>query len=180
MKRLANLSPAQWAGQIIFYTLVMAMVGYLSDNPSWQLVRPDEGAIKLVVRHSGKLLGECRQLNSAELEELAPNMRNVQTCPREKSPMFIEMSIDENLVYKNTIEPSGLHDDGILALYEEFVHKAGSVELRVRVRDDIRNESFSHILDRTIDLDPLRAVVIEFHDNGFRVIQPDRQEQKTG
>lgn len=180
MMRLANLSPKQWAGQIVFYVLVVAMVGYFSDSPSWQLVSPDEGAIKLVVRHSGKLLGECRQLNNEELADLAPNMRNVQTCPREKSPLFVQMSIDDDIVYENTIEPSGLHDDGILALYEEFVHKAGSVDLQVRVRDDIRKESFSHTLDRTIELDPLRAILIEFHDNGFKVIQPAKPEARTG
>lgn len=172
MKWLTNLSPVQWTGQIVFYTFVVAMIGYFSDSPAWQLVRADEGSIKLVVRHSGKLLGECRQLNSEELADLAPNMRNVQTCPREKSPLFIEMSIDDEIVYQDMIEPSGLHDDGILALYEEFVHVAGPVDLRIRVKDDIRQESYSHTLDRTIDLDPLRAILIEFNDNGFRVRQP--------
>ncbi|MBD3648890.1 MAG: hypothetical protein HUJ31_15895 [Pseudomonadales bacterium] len=178
-KPAVQLSPAQWIGQAVFYFVIAGLVAYFADSPSWRLMQPDEAQIKLVVRHSGKLLGECRTLAGEELDNLAPNMRAPTVCPREKSPLYVDMAVDDEVVYEQTVTPSGLHNDGILALYKTFTLDAGATSLRVRVKDDMRADDFSHKLEETVELDPERILVLEFSDSGFKVIQPPKSEART-
>lgn len=178
-KSEVRLSPAQWLGQAVFYVLVAGFVAYLADSPSYRPIAPDQAEMKLVVRHSGKLLGECRTLAGKELDDLAPNMRAPTVCPREKSPLFIEMAIDDQVVYEQTVTPSGLHNDGILALYETFTLDAGRTNLEIRVKDDTRADDFSHRLKETVELDPERILVLEFSDRGFKMIQPPKSGATT-
>jgi len=180
MKKWVDLSPKQWIGQALFYGMIVALVGYFANGPTLHLVGPDHAELKLVVRYSGKRLGECRKLSSKELEKLAPNMRTPTVCPREKSPLYIDMAMDDQVVYQQTVKPSGLHDDGVLALYKDFIFDAGHADLRVRIRNDMREEQFSNVLEQRVELSPARILVVEFNDDGFKLIQPSKQSFGTG
>lgn len=159
----------QWLTLILLWSVLAGSVGVFSSWPSVQVLAADETAIKVVIRYSGKTLGECRQLDDAELSRLPPNMRQIQVCPREKSPLYAELMINGEVRYQQTIIPSGLHNDGVVAAYEVLNARAGINRIHFRIRDDERSEAFSHELDEELTLRPDRIVTLHFADNGFRV-----------
>jgi len=169
MNYLVNeLGTARLAGQVLFYGLFFAFIGYFADQPEFVNLSPDKAQVKLAVRHSGKLLGECIQLDETSLQQLAPNMRIARICPRERSPVKVEFALDEKVIFVNSIEPAGLHNDGISALYEHFNIKAGSIHVSIKLDDDINSEGYSHRFERDFLLTPAQILVIEFN-NGFKV-----------
>jgi hypothetical protein len=180
MKRPFDLSAAAWLKQAIFYAIVVAAIGYFASGPAYHPIKPDQAELKLVVRYSGKLLGECHRLDSAELEELAPNMRAPMVCPREKSPLLVEVSVDGDVIFERQVEPAGLQNDGVLALYKTFVFNAGPADLRVRIKEDMREQQFTQTLERAVEFDPDRILVVEFNDDGFRLSQPSAPGEETG
>ena len=171
---------AAWLGQAAFYGIVIVFLGVLANGPAIHPVKAGEAELKLVVHYSGKLLGQCRRRSSEELEKLAPNMRAPLVCPREKSPVLVRMSIDDRIVFEHEIVPSGFHRDGILALYKRFVFDAGPARLQVKIRDDLRSNEFTAILDRRIELSPGRILVVEFDDSGFKLSRSTDGVEKTG
>ena len=159
---------ARLAGQVLFYCLFFAFIGYFADQPEFVNLAPDEARLKLAVRHSGRLLGECQELDEAAQMQRAPNMRVARICPRERSPVTVELALDRKVIFVNSIEPAGLHNDGVSALYEYFNVKAGPVHLSVKLDDDINSEGYSHRFEQDFSLSPAQILVIEF-DNGFNI-----------
>lgn len=156
------------AGQLFFYCLFFAFIGYFADQPEFVNLASDKARLKLAVRHASKLLGECKQLDQLALQQLAPNMRSARVCPRERSPVTVELALDEKVIFINSIEPAGLHNDGITALYEQFDIKAGPVHISLKLDDDINTEGYSHLFERDFLLGPAQILVIEFN-GGFDV-----------
>ena len=167
-----ELTPVQAAGQFAVYLLLFAFVGYLADQPSYRYLEEGQAEIKLAVRHTGQLLGECRELGAEEMSRLAPNMRAPLVCPRERSPVRVELALDEKVMYLNSIAPAGLHNDGISAAYATFMVPEGPVTLRLSIDDDANSAGFTHELQRDIVLRAGQSFVIEF-SNGFNLHAPD-------
>jgi hypothetical protein len=154
------------------FLLVALATAYYSDLPVYRIHDDGETELKLVVRHSGTLLEACRTLSTSELDQLAPNMRKPTSCPREKSPMTIELTINELPPYVATIVPSGLHNDGVLALYKSFNLKHGPVRIRLRSKEDSHQQAFAPRFDQVIEADHSSIVVLELDDAGVRAHQP--------
>lgn len=170
---IERLGVKRLGGQIAFYLLFFTFIGYFADQPEVDNLVADEALIKLAVRHAGKLIGECRPLDASEIEQLAPNMRVVKTCPRERSPLQVELIVNGKVIFVDSIEPAGLHNDGISATYKKFSVKAGSVQLSVRVNDDAGGEGYSHRFEGDYDLGPADILLIEFN-NGFNIYHGSR------
>jgi hypothetical protein len=114
-----------WLGQALLYALFAVFIGVFSHWPVYHPLPPGEALIKVSFTHTGKPVGDCRPLTEAEKAKLPPQMRPKQICPRERSPVSIEVDINGQRVLARTAEPSGLKRDGSSAVYQRLQVPAG-------------------------------------------------------
>jgi hypothetical protein len=155
-------SGVRYIGQIVAYAVFMALIGYFATSPAYTHLPPDEAMIKLSFAHYGKIVGECRERTPEELAKLPANMRNPMDCPRERSPITIELDLNSEQIFRAELSPSGLSRDGMAYVYQSFQVPAGSHQLELRMRDDVRTEEFDHVRSVSIDLEPAQLLVIDF------------------
>ena len=91
MDKKKSMAPMTLLGQVLLYALFAVVIGVFSRWPAYQPLAPDQAMIKLSFSHHGKPVSECRQASAAELAKLPPNMRAPLRCPRERSPVTIEL-----------------------------------------------------------------------------------------
>jgi hypothetical protein len=163
---------AAWLGQAVLYGLFALFIGVFSHWPVYEHLDPDEALIKLSLVHTGKPVGDCRERTPEELAKLPPNMRKVMDCPRERSPVTVELDIDGAPAARTTAAPSGLSRDGASAIYHRLPVLAGERTVEVRLRDDARTEGFTHHLQQRVTLTPAQVLVIDFDgERGGIVLQ---------
>ena len=104
--------PVRFLLQAINYAVFMALVWYFASYPAIRLIGDDEAVLTIAFAHAGQLLEPCRRLSQEELNELAPNMRKLEDCPRERSPVTVEAELDGEVVYRATLNPPGVFGDG--------------------------------------------------------------------
>ena len=153
---------AAWVGQAVLYGLFALFIGVFSHWPPYQHLAPDQALVKLSLVHTGKPVGECRQRTPEELAKLPPNMRKALDCPRERSPVTVELDIDGAPAVRTTAAPSGLSRDGASAIYHRLPVAAGERSIEVRLRDDVRTQGFTHSLQQRVTLAPAQVLVIDF------------------
>ena len=129
---------AAWVGQALLYALFALVIGVFSRWPTYQHLGPDQALIKLSFTHTGKPVGDCRPLSADELAKLPPNMRAPMKCPRERSPVTVEVDIGGVPVLQRVAAPSGLSRDGASAVYQRLQVAAGEQRIAVRLNDDAR------------------------------------------
>lgn len=156
-----SIKPAAIAGQVVLYGAFAAFIGYFATNPRYQHIAPDKALIKLSLAHFGDR--ECRKRTPEELAKLAPNMRAPMECPRERSPLTIEMDLDGQSMYKGTIQATGLSKDGISTFYRRFELPAGEHQVAVRMSDNIHKPGFQYVKDEKVTLKPAQVLVIDFN-----------------
>lgn len=93
---------------------------------------------------------------------MAPNMRQEMDCPRERSPLTVELSLDGAMLARETVAPAGIARDGPSTYYARFPVPAGEHRLTVRIDDSERVQGFNHVRDETVRLDPGRILVVDF------------------
>ncbi len=152
--------------QIIAYTFFMGFIAYFSSAPDWAHSRADEAMVKVSIRHPGKIVGECRNLSEAEMGRLSPNMKVIQECPRERSPVTLTIDMDGKVFFEKIAEPSGLQKDGVSTFYGRFNVPAGEHKIKAVLQDDANAAESSYKLLETISLKPRQVLVIDFKD-GF-------------
>jgi hypothetical protein len=153
---------AAWLGQALLYALFAAFVGVFSHWPTYHPLAADQALIKVSFTHAGKPVGDCRPLTEAELAKLPPNMRAPMKCPRERSPVTVEVDIDGVPVLRRVAAPSGLAHDGASAVYQRLVVRAGEQRIAVRLNDDVRERDFNHRRNAVVTLAPAQVLVIDF------------------
>lgn len=154
----------KYAGQMMVYGLFMALLGVFSNSPAYQHLPDDMATIKLSLRHTGQLLGECRERSSEEMMNLPASARAPLICPRERSPLRFELDLDGRNVYSEELPPRGLHGDGRVSVYRRLTVPASTITFDVRLKDDIRSETFQHRQSRTVSLEPGQVLVIDFDE----------------
>lgn len=154
--------PAAWLGQVVLYGLFALAIGVFSQWPPYRHLGPDEALIKVSFTRVGKPVGECRTLSAEELARLPPNMRQPVVCPRERSPVTVEVDLDGRNVLRRSAAPGGLSRDGASALYERLVVPAGEHRLSVRLSDDARARATPYQRQETVKLVPGQVLVIDF------------------
>jgi hypothetical protein len=151
-----------WAGQALLYALFALVIGTFSRWPSVHPLAADEALIKLSFSHTGQPVGDCRTLTAAELEKLPPNMRAPVRCPRERSPVTVELDVGGATVYRRVAAPSGLSRDGASSVYQRLTVPAGEQQIAVRLNDDTRKDGPTHQRQATVTLAPAQVLVIDF------------------
>jgi len=157
-----SLGARAWLGQVLLYGLFALAIGVFSQRPPYRHLGRNEALIKLSFTRVGKPVGDCRTLSADELARLPPNMRAPTVCPRERSPVTVEVDIGGVNVLKRSAPPTGLSKDGASALYERLVVPAGEQRIAVRLSDDVRARDAAYRREATVTLVPGQVLVIDF------------------
>ncbi|HSN40240.1 MAG TPA: hypothetical protein VLT92_08605 [Burkholderiales bacterium] len=155
--------PISWIGQALLYGLFALIIGYFSSSPPYRPLPADQALIKLSFSHEGKRVLECHRRTAEELAKLAPNMRAPMDCPRERSPVTVEIELDGTLVYRHVAKPSGLSKDGASTVYHRFPVPSGEHRLAIRLNDDARAAGFNYRREEMVALKPGKVLVIDFN-----------------
>ena len=107
-------------------------------------------------------------LSQEELNKLAPNMRKLDDCPRERSPVIIEAELDGKSIYSASLPPPGLFGDGGVDVFYSAKIPAGEHQLNLKMNDSVRVEGFNHQFARLVTVEPAQILLIAFNSkNGF-------------
>jgi len=79
-----------------------------------------------------------------------------------------ELLLDGETLYRATVAPSGLHNDGVSSMYRRFRVPAGRHHLALRMNDDAAREGATWELVAPIELAPAQVLVATFKE-GFRL-----------
>lgn len=152
----------RFLAQLALYAPLMAILGYFSTEPRFSAVSPDEALVRVSFIHSTQRKQACRERSAEELAKLAPNMRAALDCPRERSPLLVEIELDGKVVLRREVEPSGLRRDGNVAVYERMALPAGRHRIVARLRDRPEGE-FNYVREETLELSGGRSIIIDFN-----------------
>jgi hypothetical protein len=148
--------------QAVFYLPLMALIGYFSHAPKFSHIGKDEALLRLSIAHAAERRFPCRERPAEELAKLPPNMRAAQDCPRERSPIVVELEVDGVGKYRAEVPPAGVQRDGLATLYYRMPIAAGEHRIVVRMRDRPEGE-FNHVREETIRLAGGDSLVIDFN-----------------
>jgi hypothetical protein len=158
-------SPGAVAGQVVLYGLFALAIGVFSQWPTYHHLAPGQALVKVSFTRVGKPVGDCRPLTPEELAKLPPNMRAPMKCPRERSPVTVQVDIDGVRVLDRVAPPTGLSRDGASSVYERIVVPAGERRIAVALSDDVRAREAAHHREATVRLAPGQVLVIDFDAN---------------
>ena len=159
---MKNNNPIRYILQFGCYGIFALFLASMSQQIAYQHQDPELALIKLSLSHAGQHKEECRRLSPEELAELAPNMRRPMQCNRERVPLVIEIELDNELIYHNTLQPSGLSKDGESTVYKRFMVKPGNYLITARLRDSRRTDGFEYEHSEQVMLQPRQNFVIDF------------------
>jgi hypothetical protein len=155
------LNPLALAGQALFYGLFAVIIGYFSTSPDFTHIEPGQALIKLSFSTQGEPISECRERTPEELAKLAPNMRVSKVCPRERSPIRVNIALDGKPLFEGIAPPSGLSKDGASTLYRRFEVPAGEHVVSVKMNDNARIQDFNLVREEKMTLKPAQILVID-------------------
>ena len=148
--------------QIFNYTIFMAIIWYFATSPSVRVIGDDESMVTVAFSHSGETLEECRLLSQEELLKLPPNMRKLDDCPRERSPIILEASLDGESIYSKTMLPPGIFKDGGVNIFFSNRVPAGKHSFKIKMDDSVRKQGFNHVFEQDINLAPAQILLVEY------------------
>lgn len=151
----------RYAAQLALYVPLMALIGYFSTQPRFSVLQPDQALVRLSFIHAAERKAPCRTRTPEELAKLPPNMRAAQDCPRERSPVLVELELDGEVVLREEVRPAGLKGDGNATLYHRLPVPAGRHRVVARLRDR-PGEGFNFEAARSVELAPGQALLIDF------------------
>jgi len=158
----------RWLLQACNYTLFMAVVWYFSSAPAVRLIGEDEARLTIAFAHAGQLREPCRRLSQEELNKLAPNMRKIEDCPRERAPVTIEVDLDGEPLYRAALEPPGLYSDQGVDVFYSAKIPAGAHRLSLKMNDSVRIDGFNHVFEDDIEIAPAQILLVGFDNkSGF-------------
>lgn len=150
------------AGQFAVIAALFAAVAWLSSRPTYRQIPEGSAVLMLTFVHGADRRGECRRLTPEEIAKLPPNMRRVQDCPRGRRPVYVELDVDGDNIYRANLPPTGIAGDGPSRVYRRFVLPARMYDIAVRMRDTARAEGFDHERRDKIEIAPDQQLVIDY------------------
>lgn len=154
--------PLRFLLQAFNYTVFMALIWYFASAPSVRLIADDEAMLTIAFAHAGALREPCRMLSQEELNKLPANMRKIDDCPRERSPVTIEAMLDGEVIYRGVLQPPGLFGDGGVDMFYSAKIPAGTHDLSLRMNDSVRIEGFNHSFDQQVNIEPAQILLVGF------------------
>jgi hypothetical protein len=162
---------SRYIGQFLAFSVFAAGIGLFSVWPEYRMLEEDEALVSLNFSHAAKRVGECRLLTQEEINELAPNMRKPNSCPRERHPTYIELRANGEVIFSATLLPSGIWSDGKANVYNRTNIKAGSYQFFIGMNDSGDEGRFDYELSRVEEVRPGQNLVIGFDglNNSFLI-----------
>lgn len=148
--------------EILAWTVFSVVVGLLSVWPRYEPVEEDNAIITVTFAHAAQRIGECRILTQEELNKLPPNMRKPSDCPRERHVVRFQMRSGDNVLYEDTLLPSGVWSDGKANIYRRVIISAGVHDVYVGMNDSGGESDFDYETRVRVDVAPGRNVVVRF------------------
>jgi len=155
------MSPLRIVAQLLLYVPLMALIGYFSTSPRFELISAGDALLRISLIHAAERKQECRQRTPEELAKLPPNMRAALDCPRERAPLLVELEIDGAVVFRRSVPPAGFKRDGAASLYYRLPVAAGRHRVAVRLRDRA-DGPFNYVREETLELAPGGMLLIDF------------------
>ncbi|MBT8080618.1 MAG: hypothetical protein KJO31_18705 [Gammaproteobacteria bacterium] len=157
-------------GQALAFAAFFAFVATFSAGPGFELLAEDEALLSLSFSHAAARVGECTRLSQQELQQLPPNMRTPDQCPRGRHPLDIELRIDGVTVYAAVIPPSGFHADGKATVYERVRLGAGPRHLQLRINDAGGAPQGGLIASRQLHVQPGQNIAVFLDADNRRIV----------
>jgi len=155
---------SRYIGQFVTYAAFAAGIGLFSVWPEYHMLPANDALISVTFSHAAKRVDECRRLTQAELNELPPNMRKPNSCPRELYPMYVELRADGAVVLSATFMPSGLWSDGKANVYSRTKIGAGTHRLFVGMNDSGSTDGFDYERNAVVEIKSGQNLVVGFDD----------------
>ena len=160
--------PVRIVLQVANYSVFMALIWYLSTSPSYRQLEDTEAMLAISFNHAGETVEPCRTLSAEELAALPPNMRKPTDCPRERSPLIIDVTLDGETIYNRTAEAPGLYKDGVINVFQSVKIPAGEHHIIVKMDDSVRAEGFEYILEESVSVKSAQILLVAFPNrDGF-------------
>jgi hypothetical protein len=154
--------PLRLFGQLLAYAAFAAAIGVFATWPPYALLGPNEALLRLSFSHPGKISTECRRRTPEELAKMQPQMRTPLDCQRERSPVAVRVVLDDQVLVDRSYAPAGLSRDGASSGYWRTTIGAGSHQLAVTLRDDVRPDAPVYRRDARLEVKPGQIVLIDF------------------
>lgn len=154
--------PLHLVVQLLAYAAFAGVIGYFSQAPAYRYGSQEMAVVKVSISHATQRVEPCITLTPEEIAELAPNMRNSLSCPRERQALQLELDVDDKTVLRVDEPPSGLWGDGPALVYRRFELPAGTHRLAVRLRDSGRAEGWDYRDEIVADLTAGRYFTVKF------------------
>ena len=166
-----NKTPFGLIMQALTFVWFASLIGFFASSPPYVYKSPKTAAIKLSLSHPGQRKVECARRSARELAKLAPNMRAPMSCSRERWPVYVELELNGDVIFKGRAEPAGLSADGPSSFYRTFDLPSGKHHLTMRLRDD-GGSGFGFEVAREMKFLPRQVVAIQFDaDKGGFIIK---------
>jgi len=156
------MNPARFLLQAVFYTMFMGVVWYLSTNPPYRPLDEGEAVVIVAFGHAGKIVAPCRERSAEEMAAMPPNMRVAQDCPRERSPIRVEVLLDDKVALKETFIAPGFSKDLGVEIFHRTMVPVGKHRVIARMNDDVNVEGFTHVVEQEIELTQGKILVVEY------------------
>ena len=128
-----------------------------------------QALLKLSFSHAGQPLKPCRRYTHEELTSTKFSERSATSCERGRWPVYVELDLDGQPLYRATHEPAGLWNDGPSAVYARFEVPAGRHRLDARLRDNGADSGFTFTASRIVELEAGQNFIVDFRavEGGF-------------
>ena len=156
------IRPLPLFGQMVTYAVFAAILGVFANGPAYTPAPPEKAQIVLSLIHGGKPAGDCRERGTEELAKMAPNMRRKSDCPRARVPLLVELKVDGNTLFRDSLPPKGFAGDFPSHVHRRFAIEPGTHRIEVRLRDTNRSEGFDYENAAEMTLAPRQSAAIGF------------------
>ncbi|MGB5103966.1 MAG: 4Fe-4S binding protein [Steroidobacteraceae bacterium] len=181
-KLRALAPPFRYSGQAAAYAALVAVIGIFATWPAYTYLQRDQALLKLSFSHAGQPLKPCRRYTHEELTNTPFAERKATSCERGRWPVYVELDLDGQPLYRGTHQPAGLWDDGPSSVYARFEVPAGRHRLDARLRDGGAKDGFDYTGSRTVELAPGENFVVDFRaaEGGFTFDLPGPVDPARG
>ena len=129
-------------------------------------------------KHAGEIKLAERQRSAEELEALPVHMRNATVTSRERAPVSLRVTANDEQIMNKTFEPGGIMSDGHSIAIEHFDLTPGIYHVVVEIEDRSEpSETWHYRSEQTIELKENQRCVVLFDKlNAFTWHTPTRDQ----
>jgi hypothetical protein len=148
------------AGAIALATVLGAVTWTFSNLP-YHTPQSPEPELVVSFSHAGAIL-EPRKLTPEELARRLPHMRAQASTSRQRAPVRLRISVDEQVVLEESFQPKGLSKDGPSVAVARLPVSAGRHSVRVEISDAVDPGTWTHQWNQTFHFETNRTRVVLF------------------